>query len=215
MRLDAQHPGYLTGDVRPAGVGLPPEYDARLPEVAGEVPILVDDDVFEELGLRGVGMAPFFGLDGVDELPGLYGLDGFDGVAEAQPLLDPMGPELDGVNAPGQAFARSLISEPIGFDVDQVTAAFSRRPVAGPESFHPDDAMEARAAVPGAGLPPQIGDDGLQLDPPGFDVRAPILGADGVEPTVLYSRPAPDPQFANAGDGVDVLRRNRLRLAPS
>jgi hypothetical protein len=211
MRLDSQHPGYLSGEVRPAGVGLPPEYDSRLPEVSPEQPILVNDDFVEDLGLRGVGMSPFFGLDGIDELPGLeYGMDG---LAEATPPMEPMGVEVDGVNAPGQAFARALIGEPIGFDVDQMTAAFSRRPVAGPESFHPDDAMEPRAFLRGAGVPPQIGADGLQLDPPGFDVRVPILGADGIEPTVLYSRPAPDSQFVHGGDGVDLLRRNRLLFA--
>jgi hypothetical protein len=218
MRIDSQHPGYLSGEVRqPTGVGLPAEYDPRLPEVAPEVPLLVNDDFIDAWAVRGPGMAPFFGVDGLEELPGIqsghrseYSV-GVDGLAEAHGPMAALGPEIDGVNPPGQAFARALITEPIGFDMDQILAPFSRRPVAGPESFHPDDAMEPRFGVRGAGLPPQSGDDGLQIDPPGFDVRAPVVGSDGVEPTVSYRRPAPDPQFVNDGDGIDVLRRGRLR----
>ncbi len=213
MRIDSQHRGYLTGDVPPAGVGLPPEYDPQLPEVAPDIQILVNEDFVEDMSLRGAGMQPFFGLDGIDQLPTLeYGLDG---PAEAQPPIDPIGPELDGVNPAGQAFGRVLIAGPmdLDFDADAIMAPPRRRPIPAPESFHPDDAVERRTRS--AGLSPQVGQfesDGL-LDAPGFDVRVPLVGQDGMEPMVLFSRPAIDPQFVNLGDGVDLIRGNRLRLA--
>jgi hypothetical protein len=214
MRIDAQHRGYLTGDNPPipVGPGLPPEYDPRLPEVAPDIQILVNDDFVEDLSVRGPGMLPFFGLDGIDQLPALeYGLDG---PAEAQPPFDPIGPEIDGVNAPGQAFSRVLIAGPMDLDFDAILAPPRRRPIPSPESVNPDDAMEPR--VRSAGMAPpagQLEEDGLPVAAAGFDVRAPIVGADGFEPVVLFSRPAVDPQFVNLGDGVDLVGGNRLRLA--
>ena len=128
-------------------------------------------------------------------------------------LFDPIGPEVDGFNARGADFPRVLIVEPVGIDLDHV-APHQRNPAPSAASFHPDDALEPRlAAAFRTGTPPQIGDDGVGLDPPGFDVRQPIVGADDVDYAPSVRRPLPSPEFLNAGDGIEYVRRDRLRFA--
>jgi hypothetical protein len=212
MRIDSQHPGYLTGDSRARALDPASQYDPQLPEVPGEVPILVDEDVFEA-NLRPVGMAPFFGLDGVEAAPPLEYEVGFDGLADTTALFGPLGADVDGINAPGAAFSRLLIVEPIGIDLDHV-AAFQRSPAPAAASFHPDDALEPRlAAALRTGTPPQLGDDGLGLAPPGFDIRLPIVGTDEVDYSATPRYATPAPEFRHTGDGIDMARRDRLRFA--
>ncbi len=213
MRLDSQHPGYLQDDSRLRDVD-PSQYAPPLPEVAAEVQVLVDGDFVDGYQARGAGMAPFFGLDGVEPPPPREYEIGFDGPGEvALRYLAPAGPEVDGVNARGAAFARLLITGPIGSELDNV-APHRRTPALAASSFHPGDALEPRlAAAARTGVGPQLGRDGVGLDPPGFDVRQPIVGADAFEDRAAIRRPAPSPVFTHAGDGMDLARRPGRRAA--
>jgi hypothetical protein len=215
MRIDSQHPGYLQDDSRARDVADPvSRYDPALPEVRPEAePLLVDGDFIEDLRLGGVGMAPFFGLDGVEAVPAFEYEVGLDGPAETAALFEPLGLEVDGFNARGAAFARALIVEPLGLELDHV-APHQRNPAPGPASFHPGDALEPRlSAVLRTGTPPQLGSDGVGFDPPGFDVRQPIVGADDVDYAATIRRPSAAPEFRHAGDGIEPARRDRLRFA--
>ena len=215
MRIDAQHPGYLQDDSRARDVADPvARYDSALPEVRPEAePILVHGDFIEDLRLGGVGMAPFYGLDGVEAVP-VFEYDlGLDGPAEAATLFEPLGPEPDGFNARGADFARLLIVEPMGHELDHV-APHQRNPAPAAASFHPGDALEPRlAAALRTGTPPQQGSDGVGFDPPGFDIRQPIVGADDVDYAPSTRRRLPAAEFMHSGDGVELVRRDRLGFA--
>jgi hypothetical protein len=214
MRLDSQHPGYLTERDRDLGVDAVPSYlTPDLPEVLPDVVILVDGDVIENPRARAAGMAPFFGLDGVEPPPTLTYDPDLDGLAAPTARFAPAGPDVDGFNARGAAFSRLLITEPIAGDQDHV-APHRRNPVPATSSFHPDDLFERRNPVAlRTGTLPQLGEDGIAFAPPGFDVRQPIIGADSVDSAASIRRPLPSPDFANPADGIEPVRRDRLRFA--
>ena len=217
MRIDSQHPGYLQDDSRARDVDPVADYGFELPEVAPEFapPLFVDGDICEEPSGPGVvGMAPFFGLDGVEALPRCSSTRSASTARPSRRCCSiRSAPRSTGSTRRGADFARVLIAEPRRHRPRPRRAPPAQSAPPSRRLVPPRRRASSRAwRPPRTGTPPQLGSDGVGLDPPGFDVRQPLVGADDVD-YARIRRPVPAPEFLHAGDGIESSAATASRFA--